>query len=266
MTRVFAACALALALLAAPSAQSRVPLRDLLTAARLGDVAGVRSALAAGADVNGGDPAYGQTALMRAAMFAKAETTAALLAARARHDVQAIDKRTALHWAAIGGSSDVVRQLVKAGAAVNVVAFDESPLGCAVEGGALAVVAALVEAGATPESMRQSVTDHVGMVLGNGWQDDRLEIARMLVRTRRGLDRPDGQGRPLAVVVANWAHQPGAAAMARELRAAGVRLDAKDVEGRTAADIVRQKLTTERDPDYRAAVQATLDVFEGRAR
>lgn len=266
MTRVFAAGALALALFAVPAAQSRVPLRDLLTAARLGNVAGVRSALAAGADVNGGDPTYGQTALMRAAMFAQSETTTALLAARARHDVQAVDRRTALHWAAIGGSAEVVRLLVRAGAAVNAVAFDETPLGYAVDGGVLAVVAALVEAGATPESMRQSVADHVGLVLGNGWQDDRLEISRALVRTRRGLDRPDGQGRPLAVVVASWAHQPGAAAMTRELRAAGVRLDAKDVEGRMAADIVRQKLTAERDPDYRAAVQATLEALEGRTR
>lgn len=258
--------ALALALIAVPATQSLVPLRDLLTAARLGDVAGVRSALVAGADVNGRDPTYGQTALMRSAMFGQAEAVAALLTARARHDVLAIDKRTALHWAAIGGSADVVRLLVTAGAAVNAVAFDETALGYAVEGGVLSVVAALVEAGATPESMRQSVADHVGMVLGNRWQDDRLEIARALLRTRRGLDRPDGQGRPLAVVVANWAHQPGAAAMTWELRAAGVRFDAKDVDGRAAADIVRQKLTTERDPDYRAAVQATLDAFEGRTR
>jgi ankyrin repeat protein len=241
-------------------------LRDLLTAARLGDVAGVKAAIAAGADVNAGDPTYGQTALMRAAMFGQAGTTAALLAARARHDVTAVDERTAMHWAAVGGSADVVRLLVKAGAAVNVEAFGETPLGHAVEGGALGVVAALIEAGATPQSMRQSVGDYVNLVLGNRWQDDRLEIARALVRTKRGLDRPDAQGRPLAIVVAEWAHQAGTAAVARDLRAAGVGLSATDAEGRTALDIVRRKLTTERDPAYRAGVKATLDALEGRTR
>lgn len=247
-------------------AQAHATLRDLLTAARHGDVSAVKAALAAGADVNGGDPTYGQTALMRAAMFGQAETTAALLAAGARSDVTAVDRRTALHWAAVAGSAEVGRLLAKAGAPVNAVAVDESPLGFAVDAGSLATVTALVEAGATPESMRQSVADHVNMVLGNRWQDDRLEIARVLIRSRKGLSRPDTQGRPLAIVVAEWAHQTGAAAMARELRAAGVPLDGKDAEGRTALEVVRRKLTTERNPDYRAAVQATLDGFEGRAR
>lgn len=255
-------CALAVS----AAAQARVPLRDLLTAARLGDVAGIGSALAAGADVNGADPHLGQTALMRAAMFGQAETTAALLAAHARVDAAATDGRTALHWAAVGGSADVVRLLVKAGSAVNAVAVDETPLGLAVDGGVLPVVTALIAAGAAPETMRQSVADYVSLVLGNRWQDQRQEIARALVLTRRGLDRPDVQGRPLAVVVAEWAHQPGAAGMASALRAAGVRLDARNGDGRTAVEIVRQKLASERDAGYRAAVQATLVAFEGTAR
>jgi hypothetical protein len=114
--------------------------------------------------------------------------------------------------------------------------------------------------------MRQSVADHVGLVIGNDWQEERLAIALALIRSRRGLDRRDVQGRPLAVVVAEWAHQAGAAAIARELRDAGAELATKDAEGRTAVDIVRRKLTTERDADYRAAVQATLDALEGRPR
>ena len=226
----------------------------------------MKAAIAAGADVNAVDPTYGQTALMRAAMFGQAGTAGALIAARARVDATAADRRTAMHWAAVAGSADVVRLLVGAGAAADVVAFDETPLGYAVDGGVLDVVAALIQAGATPASMRQSVADFVGHVLGNGWHDERLAIAHALIRTRRGLDRLDGQGRPLAVVVAAWAHTAGAAAVARELRAAGVDLAAKDSEGVTAVDIARRKLATERDPDYRAAVQATLDAFEPRAR
>lgn len=246
-------------------AQDQVPLRDLLTAARRGDVGGVKAALAAGADIHGVDPRYGQTALMRAAMFAQPATAAALLAAGARADAASTDARTALHWAAVGGSRDVVALLVKAGAPVNAVAVDETPLGIAVEGGALPVVTALLAAGATPASMRQAVGDYVNLVLGNRWQGDRLEIARALIRTTRGLDRLDAQGRPLAIVVAAWAHQPAAATIAGELRTAGASLEARDTEGRTAVEIVRQKLTTERDPGYRAAVQSTLDAMEGRA-
>lgn len=253
-------------LAAAAAAQPADPLRDLLTAARLGDIARLRAALAAGADVNAGDPAHGQTALMRAAMFGQAEAAATLIASRARPDVKAVDGRTALHWAAVGGSADVVRALVKAGAAVNASAADETPLGYAVDGGVLRVVAALLEAGATPASMRQSVADHVSLVLGNDWHDERLAIARALVRSRQGLHRLDAQGRPLAVVVASWAHQSDAAVLAGELRDAGVDLTTKDSEGRTALAVVRQKLATERESPYRAAVQATLDAFEGRTR
>lgn len=257
---------LMLLLAAAAAAQPGAPLRDLLSAARLGDVVRLRAALAAGADVNAGDPTYGQTALMRAAMFGQTGTAAALIAARARPDVAAVDGRTAMHWAAVGGSADVVRVLLRAGADVNVKAFDETPLGYAVDSGVLSVVSALIEAGATPASMRQPVADYVNLVLGNRWQDDRLAIARALVRTRRGLDRRDAQGRPLAVVVASWAHQTDAAAIARDLRDAGVDLAAKDADGHTALDVVRQKLSTERDAGYRAAVQGTLDVLEGRRR
>lgn len=247
-------------------AQPAPPLRALLTAARAGDVAAIRAALAAGADVNGRDPRYGQTALMRAGMFGQPAATAALLQARARTDIAAVDGRTAMHWAAIGGSADVVALLVKAGAAVNIETHEETPLGLAVQAGSLASVTALLAAGARPDAMRPAVASAINTVLGNRRTGEALEICRALIRTRRGLDRPDEQGRPAVVVVADWAHQADAAAFARELLAAGASPATKGPDGRSALDIVRQKMTTERDPDYRRAVEATLAAFEGRAR
>lgn len=63
-----------------PGRASTPALRQLLTAARRGDGAALRAALAAGADVNGTDPHQEQTALIRAAMFGRASVARELLA------------------------------------------------------------------------------------------------------------------------------------------------------------------------------------------
>ncbi len=71
------------------------PTLDLLTAARRGDVAALRKALAEGAPVNAADPDFAQTALIRAAMFGQRAAAEALLAAKADPNVTSNLARTA---------------------------------------------------------------------------------------------------------------------------------------------------------------------------
>lgn len=110
--------------------------RELLTAARRGDVPAMRKALAGGAGVDVPDAEDGRTALMRAAAFGREEASSALLAVGAdprRTDVQGT---TALHLAAGNGHVDVVRLLLRAGAAVDPVGgpWKETPLCAALRG------------------------------------------------------------------------------------------------------------------------------------
>ena len=85
-------------------------LERLLQAARAGDVAGVTRALSSGAPIDGGDPKWGETALMRAAAFGQRSTVQALLAAGANPLAESAGKRTALHAAAEGGEVEILRE------------------------------------------------------------------------------------------------------------------------------------------------------------
>src|SRR5512139_2275482 len=81
------------------------PVRELLTAARKGDVATLRRVLSTGVDVDATDATFLQTALIRAAMFGQVESAKVLLAARADVEQKASpDGMRALHWAARQGS------------------------------------------------------------------------------------------------------------------------------------------------------------------
>ena len=95
------------------------PNEDLIHAARVGDVAGVRAALRSGADVNAENNKYGLTPLEVAAQVGHANVIPLLL--RAGADVNARDKSgaTALIEAAFRGQVNVIPLLLKAGADVN---------------------------------------------------------------------------------------------------------------------------------------------------
>jgi hypothetical protein len=92
----------------------------LLAAARSGDLAGVRAALAAGADVNAQESTMNASALVLAAASGHQDVVEALLAAGADVNRAMSNNGTALHAAARGGYPALVERLAAAGADVNV--------------------------------------------------------------------------------------------------------------------------------------------------
>lgn len=93
--------------------------KDLWRAAQDGDVAGVKTALAAGADIEGIDFSEnknGRRALNYAALNNHADVIEVLLAAGANIESQNRTRFTPLHHAAEGGSIDAIKTLLKHGA------------------------------------------------------------------------------------------------------------------------------------------------------
>lgn len=93
--------------------------KDLWHAASTGDVAGVKSALAVGADIEGIDFSEnknGRRALNYAALNNHADVIEVLLAAGANIESQNRTRFTPLHHAAEAGSIDAIKALLKHGA------------------------------------------------------------------------------------------------------------------------------------------------------
>ncbi|WP_374654378.1 ankyrin repeat domain-containing protein [Dongia sp.] len=93
--------------------------KDLWKASQSGDVAGVKAALAAGADIEGIDFSEnnnGRRALNYAALNNRAEVIEALLAAGANIESQNRTRFTPLHHAAEAGAIDAIKVLLKHGA------------------------------------------------------------------------------------------------------------------------------------------------------
>lgn len=258
--------ALAFAALAPTAARARSPaLRQLLTAARRGDVAALRAALAAGAEVDGTDPSYEQTALIRAAMFGQAMAVRTLLAAGADPRRKAApDGQQALHWAAVAGSPDAIQALLAAGVAADVTdGHGATPLDHALGAGQPESVTALLAGGADPGKLGRSLAFRIGPALNPDTPPGELEALRRAIRSGRGLESTaphPGPGNALTAL-AERSNRPGAELLAADLVAAGVRLDVRDAQGRTAVQVIEQWLTTQRDDRYRAQMQRVLHVL-----
>lgn len=137
---------------------------SLHEAASKGDVAGVKAAIASGADVNavmrGAGGRSGMTPLICAAYEGNAQTVAALIEAKARVDARADDGRNALMYAAGWGDEACVRAILAArkGAElhrlVNMVVPDGgwTALMFAAASGNAGSIRALIEAGADVEA------------------------------------------------------------------------------------------------------------------
>lgn len=244
----------------AASAANADPRLDLLTAARHGDVAGIRAALAAGAPVDATDPDFAQTALIRAAMFRQRAAAEALLAAKADPDRTSNLGRTALHWAAASGAADIVTLLVRAGADADARdAYDETPLGYAADAGQPGAVRALVAAGAQPDRLKRPLAARLALVVGNGVDGPPLDALLAIVASRRALEvRDEIDGRTPLLVSAEYAHRDGGPVVAAALVKAGADRQAKDRDGKTARQLVEERLATEKDARAIANLRATL--------
>lgn len=256
--RVPSTVALLLHLAAATAAAD--PLHDLLTAARRGDVAGLRQALAAGAGVNAADPEFAQTALIRAAMFRQRRAAEVLLAAGAKATATSNLSRTALHWAAVSGAADLVPLLVKAGAMVDAPdTYGETPLGYAAEAGQRAAAEALIAAGARVDRMKKPLARHLSLVVGNGVTGPPLDTLIAIIEARQGLEVTDelDQRTPL-LVAAEYAYRDGSPAAVAALVRAGANRAATDASGQTARQVVEARRAIEKDAHARANLDAAL--------
>ena len=120
----------------------------LLYASRKGDLAGVKEALAAGADINADTGPEGKTALMMAAHKGHATVVRYLLKNGANPNIR-IKEWTALMLAAgFGKNPETVEALIGAGADIHAKFYDETVLMFAAQGGCLRIVKRLVELGA----------------------------------------------------------------------------------------------------------------------
>ncbi|MBK9374852.1 MAG: ankyrin repeat domain-containing protein [Holophagales bacterium] len=240
-------------------------LERLLQAARTGDVAGVTSALSSGAPIDGGDPKWGETALMRAAAFGQRATVQALLSAGANPLVESAGKRTALHAAAEGGDVDILRDLLTKGLPVDGGADrGDTPLTVACAARRPAAIEALVAAGARHEAMGSdcgTLADLIDRSLANDTGSRDLPVIRAFIRARSGLEVAGRvSGTPIQAVVAGC-HHPDAPEVARLLIDAGVDLEVKTAAGLTVRDEARRRL---RGEPRCAATVAEFDRRGGR--
>lgn len=247
--------------------QATVHPRDLLTAARRGDLTALRAALDAGVNVDTTDPWPRQTALIRAAMFGQAEVARLLIARGA--DVShgaAPDGMTALHWAAAADAPAIVTALVGAGADVHGPdGVGQTPLdyalgGFGMAGAGPAAVDALLAAGASAERLRDSIAERIDRALDPD-EPVRREALRRVIRARRGLERGNDDHPTALLRLADRAHRAGADVLAGDLLAAGANVAARDGEGRTSRAIVEARLATERNAASRQSLTAVLEAL-----
>jgi hypothetical protein len=246
-----ALCVLSCSAATAQELFSRPPesLERLLQAARRGDLPGISTALAAGAPIDGGDPRWGETALIRAAAFGQRESAKALLAAGANPSAESAGKRNALHAAAESGSVDIIRDLLALGIPADAGAdrFD-TPLTLACVARQPAAVEALVAAGARHDAMGSDcggLPRLISSMLANQQAGRDLPTVRAFIRARAGLNASDrGTGAPILSVL-DYCHQPDAPEVARLLMAAGVDLQVKTPDGLTVIEEARRRVKGE---------------------
>jgi ankyrin repeat protein len=236
--------------------------RTFFTAARKGDLAGLRAGLAQGVDVNAHEPANDRTALMRAAAFDRPEAVKALLAARADPNAVDANRRTALQLAAEAGAAKVIPLLVAAGASADALSPDvvgeRTPLGLAVRRGQVEAVRALLAAGANP--------DRAGERTGSPIEDAifarQVDIVRALIAAKARLAPSAATGAaPSILHLAIGNCRPGAAEIVTMLVEAGADTQTRDTKGHTplqAVEALDARLTdTECYAPIRSALQGT---------
>merc|ERR1711865_185482 len=132
---------------------TQAPPRRLLDAAKHGDVEGILAATSAGANLNCGDPSYGDyTATHLAAQNGHAVCLKWLVDAGANTDAQTKDDETPLHWACWKGHETCVRVLCDTANKDARAKNGERPLHWAAEFGNAGCIQVLLDSGAQVDS------------------------------------------------------------------------------------------------------------------
>merc|ERR1711865_860720 len=132
---------------------TQAPPRRLLDAAKHGDVEGILAATSAGANLNCGDPSYGDyTATHLAAQNGHAVCLKWLVDAGANTDAQTKDDETPLHWACWKGHETCVRVLCDTANKDSRAKNGERPLHWAAEFGNTGCIQVLLDSGAQVDS------------------------------------------------------------------------------------------------------------------
>ena len=235
------------------SEQAEGPEEMLLSSAECGDLEAVHSLIDAGTDLATRDErgaTRGWTAPMLAARSGKGDVVRLLLNAGAepdltddpadrhratvrflcRHEDTNADMegmrlgRTACHFAAAGGHTDVIRVLIESGCDVNAADHTgKTPLMLAVKGGFLALARLLIQAGAAvePRDLRDSNALLMAATAGNA------ELARLLINSGAEVDAYDGFYCTALMAAVSRAH----ADATRVLLSAGADVGREDYSG-----------------------------------
>jgi ankyrin repeat protein len=188
MTRFGTGCAAAALVMTATIAAAQTGARDLrvVAAAKAGDRAAVRAALAQKADVNAAEP----------------------------------DGTTALHWAARADDRETVDLLLRAGARVDAVnRYGVTPLALAAENGSAAMAQALLTAGADPNAVVGAGQTPLMTAARTG----SLETVRLLLARGANVNAKEGGLGHSALMFAAIENHP---AVVQALAEAGAELDA----------------------------------------
>jgi len=239
------------------------PARDLLRSARLGDLPGIQASLEAGAGIDKRDPAYRQTALIRAAMFGQADAADALIQAGANPRLGAWpDDMQALHWAAQLNDTAMVSRLLHAG--IDPDSPDDlggTPLDYALSGAALDTTDLLLARGASPENLSNPLSGRIGMALNPDTVPTEVDALLRVIGTGRGLEIDSGFHRTALLALAARANRPGAERFAIALLVAGANPAATDDQGRTPLALVTEFASRQKHPEYRSNLERVAQIL-----
>ena len=198
-----------------------------LHAAKVGDIAAVRTQIELGADVDAGKPG-GQTPLHYAAWGNRIEVVECLLSHGANPNPRNKDHFTPLHFAADRGNREIVEMLISRGAEIggNELSSGKTPLHYASLRGHTDIVRSLLLAGAQARGNH----DRFGCTpLHWAAGENRVDVVQLLLEHGADPNAKDEKGRtPLHAAASS-----GRLEVAKLLVAAGALSTAKDNDGRT---------------------------------